>query len=190
MQIKTQRLVLREFVQADWPDVLRYQSDPRYLRYYPWSDRTEDDVRDFVDSQIAHQSESPRRKFQLVITLPDQPGLIGNCGIRRKSDNDFEADIGYELSPERWGRGYATEAASAMVDFGFQELGLNRVSSWSIADNAGSANVLEKVGLKLEGRLRSNEYFKGRWWDTLLHGMLRDEWTGPGSIQSLSVGQP
>ena len=179
MQIKTSRLVLREFVEEDWSDVLSYQSDPRYLRYYPWSDRTEADAREFVQQQIANQSETPRRKFQLVITLPDQPGLIGNCGIRRKPDNEWEADIGYELAPEYWGRGYATEAARALVQFGFNELGLDRISTWSISDNRASANVLEKVGLRQEGRLRSNEYFKGRWWDTLLHGMLRDEWDGP-----------
>jgi RimJ/RimL family protein N-acetyltransferase len=180
MRIITRRLILRDFVEEDWPDVLAYQCDPRYLRYYPWEGRTEADVREFVGMFLEQQTEVPRRKFQLAITLLDQPGLIGNCGIRRKPDNDWEADIGYELSPEYWGRGFATEAGQAMVDFGFQELDLHRISSWSIADNTASANVLEKLGLRQEGRLRENEYFKGRWWDTLLYGMLRTDWTNPG----------
>ena len=115
-------------------------------------------------------------EFQLSITLPDDNRVIGSCGIRRKPDNDWEGDIGYELAPKYWGRGYATEAALAIVDFGFRELGLHRVSSWCIADNAASARVLEKVGLRLEGRLRENEYFKERWWDTLLYGLLESEW--------------
>jgi RimJ/RimL family protein N-acetyltransferase len=127
----------------------------------------------FVDQQ----AEQPRRKFQLAITLPDDGRLIGNCGIRRKPDQDWEADIGYELAPEYWGRGYATEAALAVVSFGFRELELHRISSWCIADNSASARVLEKAGLRPEGRLKENEYFKGRWWDPLLYGILESEWT-------------
>ena len=176
MRIVTERLILREFVVGDWPDVLAYQRDPRYLRFYAWTDRTEGEVRDFVQMFVDQQADQPRRKFQLAITLPDSGRLIGNCGIRRNADNDWEADIGYELAPEHWGRGYATEAALAIVSCGFRELGLHRISSWCIADNTASARVLERVELRLEGRLRENEYFKGRWWDTLLYGLLESEW--------------
>ena len=133
-------------------------------------------MRDFVQMFVDQQAEQPRRKFQLAITLPDSGRVIGNCGIRRKPENDWEADIGYELAPEYWRRGYATEAALAMVNFGFRDLGLHRISSWCIADHAASAGVLERVGLRPEGRLRENEYFKGRWWDTLLYGLLVSEW--------------
>ena len=176
MRITTARLVLRDFVIEDWPDVLAYQCDPRYLRFYPWTDRTEAEVREFVQMFLDQQADRPRRKFQLAVTLTDSGRLIGNCGVRRKPENDLEADIGYELAPEYWGRGYATEAALAMVDFGFRELELHRISSWCIADNTASARVLELVGLKPEGRLRENEYFKGQWWDTLLYGVLKTEW--------------
>ena len=176
MRIATDQLVLREFVTEDWPAVLAFQRDPRYLRFSPWADRTGAEVRDFVQMFVDQQAERPRRKFQLAITLPDGGRLIGNCGIRRKPDSDWEADIGYELAPEHWRRGYATEAALALVEFGFRELELHRISSWCIADNAASARVLERVGLRAEGRLREHEYFKGRWWDTLLYGLLESEW--------------
>ena len=171
-------LVLREFATDDWPDVLIYQRDPRYLRFYPWTDRTETEARDFVQAFVDQQADRPRRKFQLAVTLSDSSRLIGNCGIRRKPENDWEADIGFELAPEYWGRGYATEAAMAIVDFGFRELELHRISSWCIADNAASARVLERAGLRLEGRLQHNEYFKGRWWDTLLYALLEGDWRG------------
>ena len=176
MRITTDRLVLREFVMEDWPTVLAYQRDPRYLRLYPWIDRTESEVRGFVRMFVDQQLEQPRRRFQLALTLADDEKVIGSCGIRRKDENDWEADIGYELAPEHWCHGYATEAALAMINFGFSELKLHRVSSWCIADNTASARVLEKAGLRLEGRLRDNEYFKGRWWDTLLYGLLESEW--------------
>ncbi len=178
MELYTQRLILREFVPADWNAVLAYQRDPRYLRYYAWTDRTPDDVQRFVRMFIEQQAEQPRRKFQLAVTLRTSGQLIGNCGIRQASAGSREADIGYELSPEHWGHGYATEAACAIVQFGFVELNVHRIWSWCIADNVASAHVLEKLGLKLEGRLREKEYFKGRWWDTLVYGLLEHEWHG------------
>ncbi len=156
--------------------MLAYQGDLRYLRYYPWTERTEADARAFVEMFLGWQREEPRRRFQLAIALKDNGPLIGNCGIRRKPDNDWEADVCYELDPRYWGAGYATEAARALVNFGFQDLGLSRISSWCVAANAASARVLERLGFRQEGRLRRNECFKGRWWDTLLFALLRDEW--------------
>ena len=178
MELHTDRLILREFVPADWTEVLAYQRDPRYLRYYEWTDRTPDEVQRFVQMFLDQQAEQPRRKFQLAVTLKTSGQLIGNCGIRQASAGAHEADIGYELSPEHWGHGYATEAARAMVQFGFAELCVHRIWSWCIADNVASAHVLEKLGLKLEGRLREKEYFKGRWWDTLVYAILENEWHG------------
>ena len=176
MRVVTERLLLRDFVPDDWPAVLAYQQHPDYLRYYPWTGRTEDAVRAFIQIFIDEQAVRPRRRFQLSVTLRESGELIGNAGIRRKPEYDWEADIGYELTPAQWGHGYATEAARALVDHGFREMGLHRVSSWCIADNRASARVLQRLGLREEGRLRHNEHFKSRWWDTLLFGLLRDEW--------------
>jgi RimJ/RimL family protein N-acetyltransferase len=178
MQFHTARLLLREFVDTDWPAVLAYQRDPRYLQFYAWIERTPEDAQRFVQMFIIQQREQPRRKFQLAVVLRDTQHLIGNCGIRKASLEAREADIGYELAPDLWGQGYATEAARAIIHFGFTELKLHRITAWCIADNVASARVLEKIGLKLEGRLREKEYFKDRWWDTLLYAILADEWRG------------
>ncbi len=156
--------------------VLTYQSNPLYLRYYEWTERTPESVREFTQMFLDQQQEVPRRKFQLAITLKTSGELIGNCGIRMRSVDAHEADIGYELDPRHWGQGYATEAARAMMVFGFTHFHLHRIWSWCIADNVGSAHVLEKLGMRQEGRLRENEYYKGRWWDTLMYAVLEDEW--------------
>jgi RimJ/RimL family protein N-acetyltransferase len=176
MELTTERLLLREFQHSDWPDILDYQRDPLYLRYYDWTERTPEAVQDFVAMFLAQQQEQPRIKFQLAVVLQSTGQLIGTCGIRMKFAGAREGDIGYELSPKHWGQGYATEAARAIVAFGFTELRLHRISSWCIAENAGSARVLQKLGMQPEGRLRENEYFKDRYWDTLLFGLLEDEW--------------
>jgi ribosomal-protein-alanine N-acetyltransferase len=192
MKIITPRLILREFVFEDWPAVLAYQSDPRYLHYYAWLDREPEQVQAFVQAFIDQQQAQPRLKFQLAITLrqpsatPCMPEdelnhtsvqpLIGNCGVRLEAAGGREADIGYELAPEHWGNGYATEAARAILDFGFLSLNLERVWAWCNAENRASSHVLEKLGMHLSHRIDQDLYFKDRWWDTLAYEIYRPQW--------------
>jgi RimJ/RimL family protein N-acetyltransferase len=176
MKLETERLILRDFVKDDWQRVLEYQSDPLYLRYYEWTGRTPETVQEFVGWFLEHQKQKPRIKYQLAVVLKSNNQLIGNCGIRMDEANAIEADTGYELDPKHWNHGYATEAAHAIVDFGFNRFGVHRVWAACIAENSGSAHVLEKLGMKLEGKFRENRYFKNRWWDSLYYAILVGEW--------------
>ena len=176
MRLETERLVLRDFVADDWQAVLAYQSNPLYLRYNDWTERTPEAVQEFVGWFLNQQKQEPRIKYQLALMLKSNDQLIGNCGVRMDKFDSVEADIGYELDPKHWNHGYATEAAHAIMDFGFSHFGVHRIWANCIADNIGSAHVLEKLGMKLEGRLHENKYFKGRWWDTLIYAILADEW--------------
>ena len=178
MILTTQRLLMREFSADDGSAVLEYQGKPLYLRYYEYSERTPADVREFVDMFLAQQREDPRLRYQLAVVIGATGQLIGSCGIRMRCAAAHEGDLGYELDPAFWGQGYATEAARTMVQFGFDYLGLHRIWSWCIAENVASARVLEKLGMRQEGRLRESEHFKGRWWDTLLYGILEHEFAG------------
>jgi [ribosomal protein S5]-alanine N-acetyltransferase len=176
MRLTTARLVLREFEEDDWRAVLAYQSDPRYLRYYAWSGRDEAAVREFVGRQIASQSHVPRHSFQVAITLPaEHSRLIGNCGVRVNDPERREGNIGYELAPADWGRGYGTEAARAVLAYGFDQLGLHRIWAECVADNVASAHVLEKLGMRREATFREHTYFKDRWWDSLIYAKLESE---------------
>ena len=176
MKLETERLILRDFVKDDWQRVLEYQSDPLYLRYYKWTERTPEAVREFVGWFLEHQKQKPRIKFQLAVTLKSNHQLIGNCGVRMDEVSAIEADMGYELDPKHWNHGYATEAAHAIVDFGFRHFSVHRIWAACIAENTASAHVLEKLGMKLEGRFRENRHFKGRWWDSLYYAILAEEW--------------
>jgi ribosomal-protein-alanine N-acetyltransferase len=176
MILTTERLLLREFVADDWQEGLAYQSDSRYLRYYPWTQRTAEDVQAFVQRFIDWQDEQPRTRFQLALVLRAAGQLIGSCGIRKETATAQQADLGYEIAPSHWGHGYATEAARAVLAFGFQNLRLHRVWASCVAENTASAQVLEKLGIQREGRLREHRWMKGRWWDTLVYGILQHEW--------------
>ena len=176
MQLLVPPLLLRDYTAADGPAMLAYQRDPRYLRYYPWSERTAAEVCRLLQLFRDWQEEQPRRRFQLAIVLAAEGRLIGSCGLRRNPQEDQAADLGYELNPDYWGRGYATAAARAMVNFGFKELGLQRIAAWCLADNAAAARVLARLGFRRAGLLPRNEYFKGRYWDTLLFALTAAEW--------------
>ncbi len=174
MILETPRLLLRDFTADDWPAVLAYQRDPRYLRLYEWADRTPAAVQAFVQMFVDQQHAQPRTRFQLAVTLRATGELIGNCGIRRDSPMSHEAEIGYEIAPDQWGRGYASEAVAAIVGFGIETLRVHRITAWLVADNVASARVLEKNGFQLEGRLRDKEMYKGRYWDVLMYARLVD----------------
>ena len=176
MELKTKRLVLREFIEDDWQAVLAYQSTQEYLRYYPWVEREGGDVRAFVNEFIAWQGEKPRYRHQFAVTLADNGRLIGSCGIRKEKPDESGGELGYELDPGYWGNGYATEAAREMLKFGFEHLQLHRVGSFCIAENVVSLRVLEKLGFRREGALRETVWMNGRWWDTLVYSILDYEW--------------
>ncbi len=178
MEILTDRLKLREFVPEDWRAVQTYRKDPRYRRFYPILRASEAATRAFVQGIIEEQSRRPRTTYQFAIELGENGRLIGNVGIRlgKRQPEARQADLGYELDPRYWGKGYANEAARAVVNFGFETLQVHRIWAECLAENQASARVLEKLGMRLEGRLREDEYFKGRWWDTLIYAILEDEW--------------
>ena len=102
--------------------------------------------------------------------------LIGNCGIRINDLALREANIGYELNPDVWGRGCASEAARAILRFGFAELGLHRVWAECVAENTASARVLAKLGMRREAHFRELQWFRERWWDGYIYAMLDHEW--------------
>jgi RimJ/RimL family protein N-acetyltransferase len=176
MRLETARLHLREFVPDDWAAMHAYWRQPLYQRYNPeWADPAAK-VRELVAAFVAAQAERPRRAWQLAIEPAAGGGLIGNCGLRVNDPARREGNLGYELSPAEWGKGYATEAARALLGFGFGTLGLHRVWAECVADNLGSARVLEKLGLRREARFREHQWHRDRWWDTLVYAVLDHEW--------------
>ncbi len=177
MILETPRLWLRDFTADDWPAVLAYQRDPRYLQYNPWTERSEADVRAFVQMFLDQQTVQPRTHFQLALIHKGDNQLIGNCGIRINDPEAGEANIGYELDSRYWRQGLATEAARCILQFGFETLKLHRIWAECVAANGASARVLSKIGMRQEGRLREKEYLKGVWHDHLLFAILRSEWS-------------
>ncbi len=173
MQITTERLLIRDLLMEDWVDIHVYASDPEVARYMIWGPNSEEETKEFIQRVIQMQQQDPRIDFECAVVLKETGKLIGGCGLRQDGK---QGEIGYCLNPEYWRKGYASEAAAAMIEFGFKELGLHRIYATCRPDNVGSAKVLEKVGMRREGHLREHMWHKGNWHDSLLYSILEHEW--------------
>ena len=174
--IETERLVLRDFSMEDAPAVHRYGSDPEVVRYMPWGPNTWADTKDFLRRKLDGQRADPRSVFDFAVTLYSSGEIIGSCGISIISTQRRQAAIGYVYRRDVWGKGYATEAAKALVALGFEELGMHRIFTYCDVDNIASARVLEKTGMQREGLVRHDALVRGQWRDSYLYAILEDEW--------------
>ena len=176
MNLRTSRLVLRDFVDSDVDALLAYESDPRYLRFYPWETRTREGVATLVNRFIQWQNEQPRTRFQFAMVPRKRRDAIGTCGIRITSVDHREAEFWCVLNPECWGQGFAAEAGRALIEYGFTAISLHRIWSECIAENIAARRLVERLGMREEGVLRARTWIKERWWDTVIYAILSDEW--------------
>jgi RimJ/RimL family protein N-acetyltransferase len=109
------------------------------------------------------------------VALPAEDEVIGFA--RLALDGVKAGKLGYAIRADRWGRGYATDAARTFAVFGFGRLGLHRISAAIGPDNAASIRIAERLGMRREGRIRDHVLTSGVWRDSLLYSVLDHEWT-------------
>jgi len=179
LPIRTARLRLRDFVISDLDAVHAYASDADVTRFMFYGPRSESETRAYLERVIAAQTTTPRTVWELAIVREAGDQLIGGCDLT--FDRPREADLGFILAREAWGRGYATEAARALVHTAFEELGASRVFATCDVANHASAHVLEKAGLRREAMLEHHLFAKGMWWTSFLYAITLEQWTS-GSV--------
>jgi len=180
--IHTERLVLRDLQRDDFEAVHAYATDPEVVRYMPWGPNTEAETEAFFDRVDAMKRADPRAGYELAVVRESDDRLLGAVGLHLDEREMSIAMLGYCYSRAAWGNGYATEAAFGLLRFGFEEWGLMRVWAGCDPDNAGSIRVLQKLGMSQEGRLRQDTLIDGEWRDTLIFGVLRDEWSAGSGV--------
>jgi len=174
--VEGERIRLREVNMDDFEAAWGWASRAEFFRFLPIDQPTRDEERAWLDSIVAEALEMPRRHYELGIEIVDGSELIGMVRLGIDSERHWSASIGYGVSPNRWGHGYATEAVRLIVGFGFETIGLHRVWATHHPDNLASRKVLEKVGLREEGLRRDDRFVGGVWYDSVVCSILEDEW--------------
>jgi RimJ/RimL family protein N-acetyltransferase len=153
LELRTHHLLLRPFAPEDEDVLFGLWNDP-HVRRYLWDDRLVS--REEVREQIA-LSERDFREWgygEFVLSLVDWPGaLIGFCGLRRIHGSE-DVELLYGLYRDFWGRGLATEAARAVLRFGFEQVGLEDIFAGADTDNLASLRVMERLGMAYDGERR------------------------------------
>lgn len=173
IELRTERLLLRPFRIADVDDVSDYPKDPKWARFLlpmipqPYTRR---DAEEFIARRVV-ASWSIDSAFAIVLDSV----VVG--GINLHVDERHEkGELGYSLARAYWGKGLTTEAARAVVDWGFSQLSLAKVYASADLRNAGSWRVMEKTGMPREGVLRSHTTTRDGRADQVFYGILRPEW--------------
>ncbi|HVP67952.1 MAG TPA: GNAT family protein [Anaeromyxobacteraceae bacterium] len=179
VELATSRLRLREIRLADWRAIHRYASDPEVVRHLDWGPNTEQETRAEVEASVARRTSIPRVEFFLAAALRTSGEVIGVSGLTLAANNPAAASLAYTFERRHWGQGYATETASEMMRFGFENLNLHRIGAECDVENTGSIRILEKVGMKREGHVRGHRRARGAWRDSFVYGILRPEWRSP-----------
>lgn len=158
--ISTERLLLRYFVPGDWAAVHAYASIPEVSQFDSWGPNTEADSRTFIDHCIEFAAQNPVRRHDFAIIVNADEQLIGGCSVKLQSGT--EGSLGYAIHPEYQGMGFATEATRAMIEFGFRDLGLERIVAQCDTRNSASYRVMEKAGMARVGTHLKHREIKGR----------------------------
>ena len=175
LPIHTARLVLRRFTHGDVPDVLEFVAHPSVAKIV--SERlpaTVEGVRNYIDRQNAYQPFEKAKVFEIAIARKADGKVIGLLGFIRRDHR--QGEIGWVLGVEHRGQGYATEAASALIDYGFNTLGVHRIHADTNSDNLASRRLMERLGMRQEALLRDAVYEDGQWLGRCIYGILEDEW--------------
>ena len=174
--LRTERLVLRPMRTDDAYDMYEYACRDDVTEFLLWSPH---ESVGYTREYLAYiETRYPKGEFyDWAITLADSGKMIGTVGFTKIHTAHNAAEIGYVLNPEYHHLGLGFEAASRIVDFGFEELSLNRIEARFMQGNAASLHVMEKLGMMLEGYARDGMLVKGSYRTIGTCSILRNEWT-------------
>ena len=177
--LRGERVLLRPVKRSDISYFLKWFNDPEILQYVglhlPMTEMSEE--------KFIEDLGTTRARSDVVLVIEaiegDSTKPIGSCGLHNISPKDHNALFGIVIGEkDYWSKGYGTEAARLLIDYGFQQLNLHRISSGALAFNDRSIKLHKKLCFREEGRLRQAMFKNGQYHDHVQFGLLRTEWKG------------
>ncbi|WP_030489807.1 GNAT family N-acetyltransferase [Micromonospora chokoriensis] len=174
--IRTARLALRPVTIDDLDDVHAFQRRPDVVRWMLGAEpRTREQSRASVRAMAGEDAWRAEGDCLTVAAVTDA-GVIGIVELVWRSPADRTAELGFVFHPDHGGRGLATEAATALLAWGFDEFGLHRIYGRCHGRNDASARLMARLGMRQEARHVESYLFKGEWADRLVFAILAHEW--------------
>ncbi|MFY0516677.1 GNAT family N-acetyltransferase [Lysinibacillus sp. UGB7] len=168
MFIKSQRILIREFEPHDWQAVYAYTSDMNVMKYIPEGVFSEEDAKNFVSKNMDDAKNFP-------VVLIDENILIGHM-VFHPYFGKHTYEIGWVFNPKYYNKGYASEAAHALLNYGFKDMQLHRIIATCQPQNIPSYKVMEKIGMRKEGYFKQCIPHGDDWWDEYYYAVLAEEW--------------
>lgn len=179
IHIETEHLLIRDHIADDLQAFHALVSDREVMRYLPeiYCASIEESERN-LQTSIAAIGTEHRTKYFFAILEHSSEQFVGAIGLllRPEPIRHSRGNLGYFINKEFWGKGYTTEAAKAVLHFAFEELGLHKVTTGCLRENAGSEAVMKKCGMVKEAELAQHSYHEGQWKDRVLYRLLKSEW--------------
>ena len=179
--INTDRLSLRKISSDDVENIFNIFSNDLVTEYYNFGTFTELSQAEKIVETNNYYYSNPEKGFRWGISLSSDPlKLIGSCGYHATNPTFHSMEIGYELNPDYWNKGYAYEAVRAMISYCYKNnfpFELNRITALTDLESERSINLLSKLGFVEEGILREYGYWKEQHQTARLFSMLKSEWS-------------
>jgi RimJ/RimL family protein N-acetyltransferase len=177
VELRTERLLLRRFRPDDLDRLAEIQALPEVARFLYWEPKSRQEAEEALRHYIAEaRLEADDDALSLAVERREDGLLLGTLTIWLRSAEHRQVEVGYVFHPDAGGRGYATEATRALIDFAFADLQAHRVFARTDARNTASATLLTRLGMRQEAHIREAEIFKGAWGEELVFAVLDREW--------------
>jgi ribosomal-protein-alanine N-acetyltransferase len=170
MKLTADRLFLRDFISTDRDAVHEYASCFDVVRHQAWGPNNLLQTTEFVEASAQEPSLAERRLFTLAVVLKDGT-LIGGV-LAALSMDGSEVEIGYSFNRRYWGMGYGTEAVKRLVEYLIEVHSIKRIFAICRPENAGSINILRKMGMRQKRLIERDVIIRGEWRDSLIFELL------------------
>lgn len=175
LPLHTSRLLLRAYATGDVEPTFAYYGDADVSRYLLSEPFTLADAKETVERRRG-QTQPTKPGDALALVVEHQGRLVGDLVLQLLGEQSSIGEIGWSFNPAYGGRGFATEAAAALLHLAFEHYNMHRVKAQMDARNTDSARLCERLGMTKEAHLRQDWWSKGEWTDTFVYAVLAAEW--------------
>ncbi|WP_158800173.1 GNAT family N-acetyltransferase [Pedobacter sp. L105] len=175
--IITERLILRRPKETDLKDFLAYRNDAENLKFQPIQPINEETALSFLKKQMLIDEEKETGWVMFALELKDTHQMIGEVGIYISPDDKSTSDLGWSVFKDEQGKGYAAEAASALLDYAFKLRRLNRVTASCVSTNTASLQLMKRLGMHREVDRTHHQYINGICYDEYIYAISCEEWS-------------